>query len=100
MSLRYGFFHDDDGARTGVEQRLQSFTLAPVLHLSRLIPDLRPTGATYERTRHPINWVDVKLEYRLNSSNQNVFSDAPPGRPIPRADDVSHQLQLQLIVNY
>jgi hypothetical protein len=100
VSLRYGFFHDDEGARTGVEQRLQSFTFAPVLHLSRLIPNLRPTGATYARTRHPIHWVDVKLEYRLNTSNQNVFSDLPPGRPITGAEDLSHQWQLQLIVNY
>ena len=100
VSFRYGFFEDEDGARTGIGQRLQSFTLAPVLHLSRLIPNLRPTGATYARTRHPIHWVDMKLEYRLNTSNQNVFSDVPPGRPITSADDTSHQLQLQFVVNY
>jgi hypothetical protein len=100
VSARYGFFDDEDGARTGVAQRLQSFTFTPVFHLSRLIPDLRPIGATYPRTRHPINWIDVKLEYRLNTSSKNVFSDLPPGRPITTADDMSHQLQLQFVVNY
>lgn len=100
ISLRYGYFDDMDGARTGVEQVLQSWTFAPILHLSRLIPTLRPTGATYARTRHMIDWVDLKIEYRLNHSNQPVFSDAAPGVPILRADQTSHQVQLQLVVNF
>src|SRR2546422_2234974 len=65
LSFRYGFFDDKDGARTGVAQTLQSFTIAPIVHLSRLIPDLRPLGVTYARTRHPLDWVDLRLEYRL-----------------------------------
>ena len=73
---------------------------SPIIHLSRLIPDLRPTGATYTRTRHPIDWVDLKLEYRLNHSSEAVFSDARPGATIVSADDMSHQFQLQLVVNY
>jgi hypothetical protein len=79
---------------------LQSWTFVPIIHLSRLIPNLRPTGATYTRTRHPIDWVDVKLEYRLNHSNQNVFSDSEPGVAILEADQTSHQFQLQLVVNF
>jgi len=36
LTFRYGFLRDEDAARTGVEQSLQSFTVAPILHLSRL----------------------------------------------------------------
>ncbi len=100
FSFRYGYFDDIDAARTGVDQVLQSWTFTPVIHLSRLIPELRPTGATYARTRHPIDWVDLKLEYRLNHSSEAVFSDARPGATIVSADDMSHQFQLQLVVNY
>ena len=100
LTFRYGWFDDMDGARTGTEQILQSFTLAPIVHLSRLIPNLKPTGVTYARTRHFIDWLDVKLEYRLNHSNRNVFSDAKPGVAILEAEDISHQLQLQLVVNF
>jgi hypothetical protein len=100
LTFRYGFFRDDDAARTGVEQTLQSWTIAPVFHLSRLIPGLRPLGVTYPRTRHPLDWVDVKLEYRINHSSQPVFSDARPGVNILDADRTSHQLQLQFVVNY
>ena len=89
-----------DGARTGVDQALQSFTIAPVLHLSRLVPGLRPLGVTYPRTSHPLHWVDLKLEYRANHSDQPVFSDAAPDVPILSADHWSHQLQLQFVVNY
>lgn len=76
LTVRYGYFRDEDAARTGVEQTLQSWTIAPVVHLSRLIPGLRPLGVTYPRTRHPLDWVDLKLEYRLNHSSEPVFSDA------------------------
>jgi hypothetical protein len=100
LSLRYGFFNDYQGARTGVQQILQSFTIAPILHLSRLIPDLRPLGVTYARTRHPLDWVDVRLEYRLNHSNQPVFSSAKPGVPITDADHTGHEVTLQFVVNY
>jgi hypothetical protein len=100
LTVRYGFFRDEDAARTGVQQSLQSFTLAPVLHLSRLVPGLRPLGVTYPRTSHPLHWVDVKLEYRANHSNRPVFSDAAPDEPILSADHWSHQLQLQFVVNY
>jgi hypothetical protein len=65
-----------------------------------LIPSLRPTGATFPRTRLPVDWVDLKVEYRLNHSNQPVFSDAPPAVPILEADKTSHQVQLQLVVNF
>jgi hypothetical protein len=100
LTFRYGFFRDEDAARTGVQQSLQSFTIAPVLHLSQLVPGLRPLGVTYPRTTHPLHWVDVKLEYRANHSNRPVFSDAAPNEPILSADHWSHQLQLQLVVNY
>jgi hypothetical protein len=57
-------------------------------------------GVTYARTRHPLDWVDVKLEYRLNHSNKEVFSDAKPGVPITEADKNSHQMTLQFVVNF
>lgn len=100
LTFRYGLFRDDDAARTGVEQTLQSWTIVPVVHLSRLIPELRPMGVAYPRTRHPLDWVDLKLEYRLNHSSQPVFSDARPGVSILEADQTSHQLELQFVVNY
>jgi hypothetical protein len=100
LTMRYGFFDDMDGGRTGVTQVLQSWTFVPIFHLSRLIPDLRPMGATYMRTRHAVDWVDLKVEYRLNWSDAPVFSDAEPGVDILSADKTSHQLQLQLVVNF
>jgi hypothetical protein len=100
LTFRYGLFNDFDGARTGVKQILQSFTIAPIVHLSRLIPDLRPLGVAYARTRHPIDWVDVRLEYRLNHSNEPVFSSAKPGVPITSAEETAHQVTLQFVVNY
>lgn len=100
FSLRYGYFNDQDGARTGIEQKLQSLTFAPVIHLSRLIPDLRPTGATFARTRHPIDWVDLKFEYRYNHSNRPAFSDEEPGVDILEADKTSHQFQFQAVANF
>jgi hypothetical protein len=99
LSLRYGYFDDMDGWRTGVEQVLQSVTIAPIIHLSRLIPDLRPMGVTYARTRHPINWIDVKLEYRFNHSDRDVFSDTRPGVAVS-GTDTSHQVQLQFVVSF
>jgi hypothetical protein len=100
FAFRYGYFDDKDGGRTGVAQVLQSWTFVPVFHLSRLIPNLRPTGATYARTRIPIDWINLKLEYRLNLSNRTVFSSAEPGVAILDADKTNHQLQLQIVVNF
>jgi len=100
LSLRYGLFNDLDGARTGVAQVLQSFTVAPIVHLSRLIPELRPLGVTYARTRHPVDWVDLRLEYRLGRSDQTVFSDVAPGIPITEAANTAHVVTAQLVVNY
>jgi hypothetical protein len=100
LTFRYGFFDDQNGARTGVAQILQSWTVAPILHLSRLIPDLRPLGVAYARTQHPLDWVDVRLEYRLNRSNRPVFSDAKPGVPITDADRPGHEVTLQFVVNF
>lgn len=100
FSFRYGYFDDINAARTGVEQVLQSFTFAPVIHLSRLIPGLRPTGAVYPRTAVPIDWVDLKFEYRLNTSSEAVFSSAEPGATILSADTMSQQFQLQIVINY
>ena len=54
----------------------------------------------YARTRLPVEWVDLKVEYRLNHSNRPVFSDAPPGVDIVEANKTSHQVQLQLVVNF
>jgi hypothetical protein len=100
FSFRYGYFDDIDGGRTGVKQVLQSWTFVPILHLSRLIPDLAPSGAAFPRTRVPIDWVNLKLEYRLNHSDRPVFSDAKPNEAIIEADKTSHQVQLQVVVNF
>jgi hypothetical protein len=100
VSARYGWFQDNDGARTGVAQVLQSFTLAPILHLSRLVPDLRPLGVTYARTRHPLDWVDLRFEYRLARSDRPVFADVGPGIPITTASGTAHQVTLQVVANY
>ena len=100
LSFRYGVLEDTDGARTGVRQTLQSWTIAPVLHVSRLIPGLPPTGAAFARTRHPIDWVDLKLEYRVHRSDQSVFSAAGPGESAPPAFQTAQQFQAQLVVNF
>jgi putative OmpL-like beta-barrel porin-2 len=100
LSLRYGVFKDADGARTGVAQVLQSFTVAPIVHLSRLVAGLQPLGVTYSRTRHAVDWVDLRLEYRFAHSNQPVFSDQPPAVPITTAANASHQVTLQIVFNY
>jgi hypothetical protein len=101
LTLRYGYFDDRDGWRTGVDQVLQSITVAPVVHLSAFVRDLRPTGATYARTRVPIHWVDLKLEYRLNLSSRRVFGEAQPNHSLhDKASDTSHQIQLQAVVNF
>ena len=100
LTFRYGYFDDWGGARTGVSQALHSFTFAPILHLSRLIPDLRPIGLAYPRTRHLMDWVDLRLEYRLNHSNKPVFANVLPPTPIVNSSEDSHQLTLQFIVNY
>jgi hypothetical protein len=99
-SLRYGYLKDNDGARTGVRQTLQSVTIAPVFHVSRLIRDLGRTGSTFPRTRHPIDWVDLKLEYRLDFSNRAAFSDAEPATNILSASKNSQRFQLQAVVNF
>ena len=100
VSLRYGRFEDRDGARTGIRQTLQSFTLTPVFHVSRLIRDLGKTGTTFARSRHPIDWVNVKLEYRWDRSDRPVFSDAPPATDILSAEKNAQRFQLQLVVNF
>jgi putative OmpL-like beta-barrel porin-2 len=100
LTFRYGLFDDPDAARTGVAQLLQSWTVTPILHLSRLIPDLRPLGVTYARTRHPLDWLDVRFEYRLNQSDRPVFSGARPGVSIGEAERVGHEVTMQFVVNF
>ncbi len=100
VSLRYSLFNDLDGARTGVAQLLQSVTVVPIVHLSRLIPDLRPLGVSYSRTRHPVDWVDLRFEYRLGFSDRTVFSNTPPGFPISDASKTAHVVTAQVVVNY
>jgi hypothetical protein len=99
LGARYGVLDDRDGGRTGVAQTLQSFTVAPVLHLSRLAAGLGLSGAAYGRSRHPIDWVDLRLEYRLNRSDRPVFADAEPGVPISAADRTGQQFSVLLVVN-
>lgn len=99
LTTRYGYFNDMDGSRTGVEQELHSLTIAPIFHLSRIIPDLKPSGAFFTRSRVPIDWVNVKLEYRLNYSSRSAFSDTKPNAAL-QGNDTSHQVQLQVNVNF
>lgn len=100
ITVRYGAFKDRDGARTGVEQTLQSLTVVPVFHLSGAAPNAGSTGAAYARTRHPIHWLDLKMEYRFLHSDRNVFADAPAAVDIPEAASSGHQLQLQFVLNF
>jgi putative OmpL-like beta-barrel porin-2 len=100
LTGRYGYFNDVDASRTGVEQELHSLTIAPIFHLSRIIPDLKPTGVFFTRSQVPIDWVNVKLEYRLNYSTRGAFSDSKPGTAILHGSDTSHQVQLQVNVNF
>jgi hypothetical protein len=100
ITLRYGWLDDRDGARTGVTQKLTSWTLVPIVHLSRRAREGGSTGTAYARTRHLIDSVDVKLEYRINRSNRPVFTDAAAAVDILRAQKTSHQLQLQLVWNF
>jgi hypothetical protein len=99
LSVRYDVLDDRDGGRTGVAQTLQSLTVAPIFHLSRLTRELGVTGAAYARTRHPIDWMDLRLEYRLNRSDRPVFAATEPGTPILTADRTSHEVVVQLVVN-
>ena len=79
---------------------LHSITLAPIFHLSRLIPDLKPTGSFFTRSMVPIDWVNVKLEYRFNYSTREAFSNNSPNTAILDGSHSSHQVQLQVNVNF
>jgi hypothetical protein len=101
VTFRYGFFDDRDRGRTGISQTLQSFTITPVIHLSALIPNLRPVGVTVPRSRLPYHWVDLKLEYRFNLSSRHAFGELLPNRSLANdASDTSHQIQVQAVVNF
>lgn len=99
LSLRYDVLDDRDGGRTGVAQTLQSVTVAPIFHLSRLGRELGATGAAYARTRHPIDWMDLRVEYRLNRSDRPVFTETEPATPILAARRTSHEAVVQVVVN-
>ncbi|MFQ5848626.1 MAG: outer membrane beta-barrel protein [Candidatus Methylomirabilales bacterium] len=94
LTFRYGLLDDRDGGRTGFDQTLQSFTLAPTIHLSSLIPGLETVG-TVPRTRHLIANVDLRLEYRLDHSDRDVFMRAQD-----RFDDTNHRFAVQVIGNF
>ena len=109
VSARYGWFDDNDGARTGVAQALHSFTLAPIAHLSRLVAGLRPMGVAYARTQHPIDWVDLRFEYRLTTSRfssffgdsgPTVFANEGPAVPVLVATGTAQQFTFQVIANF
>jgi hypothetical protein len=102
LSVRFGVFDDPSGGRTGVNQTLSSVTLTPVFHLSRLNRDLGATGAVYERSRHPIERVDLRVEYRYNFSNRTAFAYAPNAALDFQTQDVSKsgsQVIVMLVVN-
>jgi hypothetical protein len=69
------------------------------IHLSALAGK-GPLAVTYPRTQVRIHDVDLKMEYRYNRSNQPVFSNAlsPLADTDPKKS--SHQVQLQVAVNF
>jgi hypothetical protein len=99
LTARYGFLDDQDAWRTGIEQKLHSITLAGTIHLSALA-GRAPLAVTYPRTQVRIHEVDLKIEYRYNRSNEPVFSEADPPFADPDPKKSSHQVQLQLAVNF
>jgi hypothetical protein len=48
----------------------------------------------------PIDWVNVKLEYRFNYSTREAFSNNSPNTAILDGSHSSHQVQLQVNVNF
>lgn len=101
VSVRHALLADDDRARTGVSQHLRSLTIAPVVHLSALISDLRPLTVTVPRTAHPYHWVDLRLEYRMGHSNREIYGDALPNVSLhDHASKRNHQIQVQVAVNF
>jgi len=99
LTARYGYLNDQSASRTGVEQKLQSITLVGTVHLSALAGK-GPLAATYPRTQVRIHDVDLKMEYRYNRSSQPVFSDAPSPLADTDPQTSSHQVQLQVAVNF
>ncbi|MFQ5881754.1 MAG: outer membrane beta-barrel protein [Candidatus Methylomirabilales bacterium] len=93
LTLRYGYFNDIDGGRTAFDQVLHSFTLAPVIHLSNPIPGLGTVG-TVPRSEHLIPHVDLRLEYRADWSDRDIFFTR---ENLAAFDDINHRFTLQLI---
>jgi hypothetical protein len=101
LTVRYGFLNDADQTRTGIDQTLQSITIVPTLHLSALIPDLKPMGVVVPRTNRPFHWVDLKLEYRYNTSDQEAFGEARANHSlVGNSSDHSHEITVQAVVNF
>jgi Putative beta-barrel porin-2, OmpL-like. bbp2 len=96
---RLGYIDDQDGYRTGVEQKLWSATVVGTIHLSALAGKA-PLPVTFPRTQIRIHDVDLKMEYRYNQSNVRVFSDAAPPFVDPDAKKSSHQIQIQAAINF
>jgi hypothetical protein len=99
LTARYGFLDDQDAWRTGIEQKLHSITLAGTIHLSALA-GRAPLAVTYPRTQVRVHEVDLKIEYRYNRSNEPVFSEADPPFADPDPKKSSHQVQLQVAINF
>ncbi len=72
VTVRYDVFDNPDGRRIGLDQTLHAWTIAPVIHLSSLLPHLGVVGAV-SRSRHAIHRVDLRLEYRLDMPDENGF---------------------------
>ena len=99
LTGRLGYLDDQDAWRTGVQQKLYSITLVSTIHLSALAGK-GPLAATYPRTQVRIHDVDLKIEYRYNRSNQPVFSKADPPLADTDPKKSSHQVQLQVAINF
>lgn len=99
LTLRYDYLDDQDGWRTGVDQKLNAATIVYTLHLSALAGK-GPLAVTYPRTQVRIHDVDLKMEYRYNWSNVQVFSDAAPPFADTDPKKSGHLIQIQAAINF
>lgn len=72
LALRYDVFRDADGARTGLTQTLQSFSIGPSWKLKR---SQYGAYSVREHTTFGIPQFEIRLEFRVNHSNQPFFED-------------------------
>lgn len=72
VALRYDVLRDDDGARTGEAQTLQSFSIAPSLKVRH---GKYGAYSNREHTTFGIPQFELRLEFRVNHSDHSFFDD-------------------------